>query len=235
MTDQTRFLFEWRTVIRESDLPPNRRLIAHTLSDYMDLAGVAYAVSVERLGRESGMTPRRVTAHISALIEAGYLAPLTNRVGGRSMSVRYRAVTPPTFRTPTATPTPTMTAPSPFTDETLTPASPFVKVKDDSSDTKPRQQRAETLTPASPVLLSTLNNSPSKSRDIDKLVDAFAQAWVIHAGQTSTVHNPSAMKKWVITKWGAWARERFAAADYRPGELVDKARILGEPPVKVAL
>ena len=69
--------------------------------------------------------------------------------------------------------------------------------------------------------------------DPDDAVLAFAEAWVKHAEQTSTVRDVAAMKRWVIKKWGAWARERNESGRYRPTQLVDMAHALGASPPPV--
>lgn len=219
MSTETKYLFIWRKALRESSLPMAPKLVAYVLSDYMDVStGLAYAVSVERLGRECSITPRRARGHISTLLAAGWLVVATDRKGGAGRAARYRASVPAT-RTPASALSP----------ETRTVASAFDEENPDAGDTKPGRNRHKTRTPASAVLSSTQFLPPEPKRaDLVRLVEEFAAAWVEHSAQTDTVANPDGLRRWVIAKHGAWARERFTTnPNYRPTQLVDMAKAKG--------
>jgi hypothetical protein len=229
MKESPKYLFLWRQALRESGLPTARKCVLHTLSDYMDMDGLAYAVSVERLGREAGMMPRAARRHLTACCKSGWLAVVGDRRGGRSRAARYRAALPETWHGDAV-----------FTEneqaETRHGDAEYRITNTAPENTKPGILTTETRHGDAAVLISTLNNSQSsKSRDIARLVDAFADEWVKHSSQTSTVRDPVAMKRWVLKEWGSWARERYAAdSSYRPSQLVDKARALGKVPSRAA-
>lgn len=71
MTELSR-LFRWRQCIRESDLEPLSRLVAHTLATYMDKNGRAFPAQ-QTIAKACGLKERAVRMHLVKLREAGYL------------------------------------------------------------------------------------------------------------------------------------------------------------------
>lgn len=88
--------FKWERSIRDSDLPPNTRLVLLTMATYMDRDGFARP-SQETLASASGLSVRAVRRNLQGALEAGWLAKLrqgrhTGR--GASYASEYQAVIP---------------------------------------------------------------------------------------------------------------------------------------------
>jgi hypothetical protein len=83
-------LFTWRTAIAKSGLPPTVRLVAFTLSLYMNERGGSAWPSITTLAEDSGLSPASVKRGTKALERAGYL--LCERKEG--LSTHYTATAP---------------------------------------------------------------------------------------------------------------------------------------------
>lgn len=84
------FLFEWQRAIRNSDLAPSTRLVALTLSTWMDMHGKGARPGVSRLCRATGLKKRAtVTGALRGLEEAGFLRCVYR--GGRNVGASVYA------------------------------------------------------------------------------------------------------------------------------------------------
>jgi hypothetical protein len=63
-----------------------------------------------------------------------------------------------------------------------------------------------------------------ESQAVYDAVVAFADAWVKHASQTTTVRDPEALRAWVLWNHGGWACRKLRAHSWRPTQLVDMAK-----------
>ena len=68
--------------VLESDLQPHLKMTAAVLALFGSDSGEKIYPSVSRLAWLLSKTPRRVTADLTALIEAKVLIPVTDRNGG---------------------------------------------------------------------------------------------------------------------------------------------------------
>ena len=84
----------WRDAIRDSDLERTAKLVAHTLSTYMNAAGAAWP-SRQTLARGSSISDRAVDSALTKIVSAGFLL-ITRSDGGRSHTNRYAALIPET-------------------------------------------------------------------------------------------------------------------------------------------
>jgi DNA-binding transcriptional ArsR family regulator len=84
----------WRKAVRDSGLDPRAKLVAFTLSVYMNGAGECWP-SKEALAENTGLGLRTVDRAILRLEAAGYL--LIERRGGRHKTNRYSARNPVTL------------------------------------------------------------------------------------------------------------------------------------------
>jgi helix-turn-helix protein len=82
----------WRDCIRDSKLPATARLVAHTISTYMDGSGRAFP-SRKTIAEGASLSDRAVDDNLSRLEAGGFLA-VTRTKGRRSN--RYEALLPPT-------------------------------------------------------------------------------------------------------------------------------------------
>lgn len=91
MTDELHQTYDWTRAIRESDLPPLARLVAHTLADYMSAATGQAFPSNARLQRDTGLSERAVRKHLGVLVESGWLDVVERGGirGGRRQATRY--------------------------------------------------------------------------------------------------------------------------------------------------
>jgi len=84
----------WRDAVRDSDLDRTAKLVAHTLSTYMNARGVAWP-SRATLARGASISDRAVDGGTERLVAAGFL--FVNRSdGGRSHTNKYAALIPET-------------------------------------------------------------------------------------------------------------------------------------------
>jgi len=96
--DETHFLFRWRKALRESDLPSSARLIAHTMSDYMDLKGRGAHPGYRRLAKECGLSQDTIAVHLPKLVGLGWLVEVAPAVMGsrglKAKAAEYAAADP---------------------------------------------------------------------------------------------------------------------------------------------
>lgn len=91
-------LLTWRSAICDSGLPSTTRHVALTLSLYMSERGDSAHPGTDRMVHDTGLSERAVRAHLSALVEAGWLV-VTQRgglKGARKLANEYRASIPDT-------------------------------------------------------------------------------------------------------------------------------------------
>jgi hypothetical protein len=83
----------WRNAIRDSDLHRTDKLIAYTISTYMNAAGVGFP-SKQTIARGASLaSTRAVDQSVKRIESAGYLG-VDRTLGGRSSNT-YRALIPP--------------------------------------------------------------------------------------------------------------------------------------------
>ncbi|MCB1794291.1 MAG: helix-turn-helix domain-containing protein [Candidatus Competibacteraceae bacterium] len=97
------FKFEWQRAFMESDLPPGTRHVLHAICAYMDAEGGHCYPSRETLARVTGLSPNRITRHLQAAVDAGWLDrwarressdPLTGRAAQGWRHYQYQATIP---------------------------------------------------------------------------------------------------------------------------------------------
>jgi DNA-binding MarR family transcriptional regulator len=84
-------VYDWRSLICESDLAPTTRHVALTLSLHMSVRGDSCYPSIKTLAEETGLSMSTVREHLRSLEEKGWLAC---EVGGGRRSNRYWATEP---------------------------------------------------------------------------------------------------------------------------------------------
>jgi hypothetical protein len=78
-------------VIRNVALAPAEKIVLLVLADRADKRGIAWP-SVATIAHDSGLSERRVRAHLAALAAAGLIRPTGSRAGGRACTVRWQLV-----------------------------------------------------------------------------------------------------------------------------------------------
>lgn len=83
-----------QAILRAYRGPRAAKGVLLVLADFADDGGVAWP-SIATIAEAAQLKPRQVQNHLGVLADAGYIAPLSGRVGGRALSTRWLVVADP--------------------------------------------------------------------------------------------------------------------------------------------
>lgn len=87
---------DWKTAFMASELPPNTRLLLHTLSTRMSREGRDARVSITEITRLSGLSRPTIIRHIRIAYAAGWVhIDLDTLRAGQGLAHKYDATRPP--------------------------------------------------------------------------------------------------------------------------------------------